>query len=61
MLGKLVGKALSLPVKVANLPVKAVNRSLEWMTGNEDDNNPVEETLDKLADGIEDVCEDALD
>ena len=69
MLGRILGAALSLPVRLANVPVKMAERAAEaadeFMLGTGFSNGtyqaPKRNFLDRTADAIADSCEDALD
>ena len=65
MFGKLLGKALSLPVRIANLPAQVIDATGDVLDGGDgrvkDDDRIVSKPLDIVADFIEGVCEDAID
>ena len=60
MLGKLIGKVLSTPVRLANIPLKVANKGLDAMCGYTR-TPPVKEYdpagLDEVADAIDDACD----
>lgn len=68
MFGKLLGTALSLPVRLINVPVKLAEKAAEaaddFMLGSDFSSGyraPKRNILDRTADAISDSCEDALD
>ena len=65
MLGKLLGKVISLPVRVVNLPAQVIDSAADVLDGGDgrvdDDERVVSAPLDATADFIETVCEEALD
>jgi hypothetical protein len=60
MFGKLIGKVLSTPVRLVNIPLKAAQKSLDFMvaepTRRLKDYDPI--ALDQVADAIDDACDD---
>lgn len=59
MIGKILGRAIALPVRVVNVPVKIVNATLD--RPNDFGTKDVGRCLDRLAERVEDATEDALD
>lgn len=60
MFGKLLGAALSAPVRMVNIPVKITQKALEAVDPLSQYQAPRKNTLDKVADTISDSCEEAL-
>ena len=64
MIGKLLGKALSLPVRLANLPVKIAERAIDEVTGDEAGGTKetlgTSEPLDRLAEILEEAAEETF-
>ena len=66
MLGKLLGKVLTLPIRVINVPIKLTQKAAEaaheFMLGSSPMNYraPRRNSLDKLSDNIEETTEDAM-
>lgn len=61
MLGRLIGKVLSTPVRLANVPLKCVSKAGDYMLGYSDpppikDRDPI--GLDEVADAIDKACDD---
>lgn len=67
MLGSLIGKVLSAPVRIANVPVKLAQKAAEAadeaVLGQSCNNYraPKRNSLNKLSDAIQSSCEEALD
>ena len=67
MFGKFLGKVLTFPIRVLNVPIKLTQKAAEaadeFMLGQSSFNYraPRRNTLDKLSNAIEDTIEDAID
>lgn len=60
MLGRLLGEVLSLPVKVANVPLTIADYGLDRASGGDGDRRILSFPGEVVSDAIEDVC-DSLD
>lgn len=60
MLGRFLGKVLSTPVRLVNVPLKVASKAADFMCGQRDtedvkDRDPI--GLDQVADAIDDACD----
>jgi hypothetical protein len=61
MFGRIIGKVLSTPVRLVNVPLKAASKATDYMLGESNtrrikDRDPI--GLDEIADAIDDACDD---
>ena len=60
MFGRILGKIISTPVRLANVPIKAVSKAGDFMLG-ESNTRPIKDRdplgLDEVADSIDDACD----
>ncbi len=58
--GEFIGKVVALPIRIVNVPARAVDRALDLLDGEESE--PVfSEPGDDLADAIEDIARHAIE
>lgn len=55
MIFKLIGKALALPVRLANIPMRAAEKLIGDIP---EEDRIISKPLDDLADAIEEACDD---
>lgn len=60
MFGKLLGKILSTPVRLVNVPLQAASKAMDWSIG-ETDTTPIRRRdpigLGEVADAIDEACD----
>jgi hypothetical protein len=58
MFGKFLGKVISAPIKIVNLPIKGATRAMDWAMN---EPSPRKNSVDKFAESVEDLVEDTFD
>jgi hypothetical protein len=56
MFGRILGKIISTPIRLANIPLKVVDKVTSFDTRKVSDRDPV--GLDDVADAIDEACDD---
>ncbi len=61
MFGRLLGKIITAPIRIANIPLKLVDKAVHTMEGGYWDGDITALPLKKTAETIEDAIESAMD